>query len=66
MTYIITLFAATSLNPLLSDLSNLNLSIHLMIIGVTKPALLTLVMAVVIELTTFDVLPIDYVYDFIT
>jgi hypothetical protein len=64
--YVISLFSATSLNPLLADLSNLNLSIHLMIISILRPALLTAVMGAVIELTTFEVLPTDIIYDLIT
>ena len=64
--YGISLFAATSLNPLLADLSNLNLSIHLMIISILRPALVAAVMGAVIELTTFEVLPTDIIYDMIT
>jgi len=64
--YVVTLFASTAVEPLLADLSNLNLSIHLMIISITLPALLSAVMNVVLDLTTFEVLPTDVIYDWVT
>jgi hypothetical protein len=64
--YTISLFASTALEPLLSDLSNVNTSIHMMIISVTRPALLSVVIIAIIEVTTFDVLPVDSGYDIVT
>jgi hypothetical protein len=63
MAYLIGLLTAAAIEPLLADLQNMTFSIHLMAISITRPALLAVVLNTVIEMTTFDILPIDIPYD---
>ena len=61
--YIITMFAGAAIGELLSDADTVNIAMHMMIVDLTTPEFVTNIVNILMELLTFDILPVENVYD---
>lgn len=62
--YVLSLVGGKTLDELLGETESVNLAMHMMIVDLVTPALVTSVVGGFIELFTFDILPVEEFYDY--
>jgi hypothetical protein len=65
LTYCLSLFSGAAIGELLSEAANINIAMHMMIVNIVSPAIVGLVVGAFIDLLTFDVLPVEPIYDWL-
>jgi len=63
--YFLGLFRGLALGSILNSVSNITIAVHMMIVHIYKPGIVVAIFEVILELVTFDILPMDTVYDLI-
>lgn len=61
--FVLSLTFNVGLGSVLAAVGNITLAVHMMIVHVQKSEFLLSVFEVILELVTFDILPVDVVYD---
>ena len=52
-----------ALGSIINSVANITIAVHMMIVHISKPGIVIAVFEVILELVTFDILPMDTVYD---